>query len=102
MPISGPDILLYEKKDKIVTMTINRPERLNAMSVELRERLEKSWKDFRDDEEGVENNRAVSPGGRLPIPGKLSPGDILQILSPVVPIELFDVGSGVFGDTRSA
>ena len=51
MPISGPDILLYEKMDRIVVMTINRPERMNAISQELRERLEEAWVKFRDDED---------------------------------------------------
>lgn len=51
MPISGPDILFYEKKDKIVTLKINRPERLNALSWELREKLAESWKKFEADED---------------------------------------------------
>ena len=51
MPISGPDTLLYEKKDKIVTLTINRPERMNAISIELFERLGDAWSKFRDDED---------------------------------------------------
>jgi len=49
MPISGSDILLYEKKDKIVTMTLNRPERLNSLSLELIERLDEAFIRFRDD-----------------------------------------------------
>ncbi len=32
MPITGPDILLYEKHDKVVVITLNRPEKLNAWS----------------------------------------------------------------------
>lgn len=51
MPISGPDILLYEKKDRIVTITLNRPERMNALSLELMERLEEAWKVFRNDKD---------------------------------------------------
>lgn len=51
MPISGPDILLYEKKNKIVTMTINRPERMNALSWELRQHLADAWKRFEADED---------------------------------------------------
>jgi enoyl-CoA hydratase len=51
MPIAGPDILLYEKKDRIVTITINRPERRNAISVELAARLAEAWERFRDDED---------------------------------------------------
>lgn len=50
MPITGPEILLYEKQDRIVTITMNRPERLNAWSMELIERLSEAWKRFRDDD----------------------------------------------------
>ena len=51
MPISDPDILIYEKKDRVVTMTINRPERLNAISMELAYRMEEAWVKFRDDDD---------------------------------------------------
>ncbi len=51
MPISGPDILLYEKKDRVVTITLNRPERLNALSLELTQRLTDAWVQFRDDDD---------------------------------------------------
>lgn len=51
MPLTGPDVLLYEKKDRIVTMTLNRPERLNALSVELWLKLAKAFEDFRNDED---------------------------------------------------
>ena len=51
MPISGPDILLYEKKDRIVTITLNRTERANALSVELMHRLLESWHRFNEDDD---------------------------------------------------
>ncbi len=51
MPIKGPEILRYEKKDKIVVLTLNRPERMNALSIELAEMLEAAWKDFQDDDD---------------------------------------------------
>lgn len=51
MPISGPDILLYEKKDRVVTITLNRPERMNALSIELMKRLAEAWERFRADED---------------------------------------------------
>lgn len=51
MPISGADILLYEKKDRIVTITLNRPERMNALSIELLERMADAWGQFRDDDD---------------------------------------------------
>ncbi|MFC1909136.1 enoyl-CoA hydratase-related protein [Chloroflexota bacterium] len=51
MPISGPEVLLYEKKDGIVVITLNRPERLNALSLELRERLDEAWTRFAEDDD---------------------------------------------------
>ncbi len=51
MPITGPDILLYEKKDRIVTITINRPERMNSLSVEALLRLEEAWETFKYDDD---------------------------------------------------
>jgi len=50
VPISGPEILLYEKKNRIVTITINRSERMNAISLELFERLHQAWRQFDADE----------------------------------------------------
>lgn len=51
MPISGPEIILYEKKDGIVVITLNRPERLNALSHELEGRLEEAWARFAEDDD---------------------------------------------------
>jgi len=42
-------MLLYEKKDKIGYITLNRPERLNAMSVELSRRLTAALLDLDND-----------------------------------------------------
>ena len=51
MPISGPDILLYEKKNRVVTITLNRPERMNALTEELMERLIQAWRRFDEDDD---------------------------------------------------
>jgi enoyl-CoA hydratase/carnithine racemase len=51
MPIKGPDVLLYKKEDRIVTITLNRPERMNALSLELIERMEDAWEKFREDDD---------------------------------------------------
>src|SRR4030042_3891557 len=51
MPISGPDILLYEKQDRIVTITLNRPERMNALTEELMERLIQTWRRFDEEDD---------------------------------------------------
>ena len=39
----------YEKKGAIAYVTLNRPDKLNAMSQQLHEELGAAWADFRDD-----------------------------------------------------
>ena len=51
MPLTGSDILLYDKKDRIVTITLNRPERMNALTYELRHRLAEAWARFDEEED---------------------------------------------------
>ncbi|MGE0825224.1 MAG: enoyl-CoA hydratase/isomerase family protein [Candidatus Binatia bacterium] len=41
--------VLFEKKDRVAYVTINRPERLNACDFETYERLAEIWREFRDD-----------------------------------------------------
>jgi enoyl-CoA hydratase/carnithine racemase len=41
---------LYEKKGKIAYVTLNRPEKMNALSTELIHELSRTWVDFRDDD----------------------------------------------------
>lgn len=70
MPISGPDIVLYDVSDGIATITINREERLNAISGETFDRIEDQFRRFdRDPEAKVAiltgAGRAFSSGGDL-------------------------------------
>jgi E-phenylitaconyl-CoA hydratase len=41
--------ILYEKKDRIAIITINRPEVMNAIDPETNEELKIAWADFRED-----------------------------------------------------
>jgi enoyl-CoA hydratase len=43
-----PD-LIYEKRDGIAYLTMNRPEKRNALSPEMVIQLAEAWTDFRDD-----------------------------------------------------
>ena len=42
--------VLYEQRDRIVTITINRPEAMNAIDPETHEALIAAWTRFRDDD----------------------------------------------------
>jgi enoyl-CoA hydratase/carnithine racemase len=42
--------VLYEQKDRVVTITINRPEAMNAIDPETHQALIAAWTRFRDDE----------------------------------------------------
>jgi len=44
-------LVLYERDGHVVTLTYNRPERLNAITGSLRTELNAAWEQFRDDED---------------------------------------------------
>ncbi len=61
-------VLLFDREGPLVTLTLNRPDRLNAVNVELHEALAKAW----DDIEGDDSIRAVllTGSGRGFCPGQ--------------------------------
>jgi enoyl-CoA hydratase/carnithine racemase len=42
--------VIYEKRDRIAYVTLNRPEAMNAVDPEMHEALWRTWEDFRDDD----------------------------------------------------
>ncbi|MFN3384619.1 MAG: crotonase/enoyl-CoA hydratase family protein [Archaeoglobaceae archaeon] len=44
-------LISTEKKGRILLVTLNRPEKRNAINLEMAEELEKIWKDFEENEE---------------------------------------------------
>lgn len=52
MPLQGVDTVLYEKKlERIVVITINRPEKMNALTMETYELLAQSFDRFSKDDD---------------------------------------------------
>lgn len=46
----GEDVLLLERRERIAVVTLNRPDRLNALDVALRERLVQVCQELRNDD----------------------------------------------------
>ena len=77
--------VIFEKKEKIAIITINRPEAMNAIDPETSEELGKAWLEFRDDPDlwvGIltgAGDKAFSAGADLktmiPMLAKLGPFD---------------------------
>jgi enoyl-CoA hydratase/carnithine racemase len=62
--------VLYEQNGHVVTITYNRPERMNAINGDLRNHLNDAWLRFRDDEDAwvailTGNGRAFSSGADI-------------------------------------
>lgn len=44
-----PEAIIYEKKDHLAVLTMNRPEAMNAMNAAMRQEMGEVFEDFRDD-----------------------------------------------------
>jgi E-phenylitaconyl-CoA hydratase len=94
--------VLFEKKDKIAIITINRPEAMNALDGETLDGLNNSWIAFRDDPNlwvaiitGA-GEKAFCAGGDLK-----SLHDYYSSMSPIERREKAEKGPGVGGITRN-
>jgi enoyl-CoA hydratase/carnithine racemase len=82
--------LLYEKRDRIAYLTINRPEARNAIDPDVHRLMIEAWADFRDDDELdvailTGTGEAFCAGADLktyipPIVGDASPARIREIV----------------------
>jgi len=45
------DVVLFEKRNKVAYVTINRPERRNSLNAEVRRELAQAWREIRDDQD---------------------------------------------------
>jgi len=69
--------VLYEKRDRIAYITLNRPEALNAFNRDLHRELNECWLDFRDDDDvwvaivSGAGDRAFSAGADVKEMGQL-------------------------------
>jgi len=82
----------YEVEGKVAIITLNRPEKLNALSVELGEELAAAWQRFQEGPERVailtgSGDRAFSVGADLQNPPEIwpfAPGVGVHVDKPVV------------------
>jgi enoyl-CoA hydratase/carnithine racemase len=90
------DLILYEVKDNIAYITLNRPEKLNALNNEMVAELSKTWDCFEEDPDAriailSGAGRAFCAGADI-TPGALEPGTVrkafpangIQVLKPII------------------
>lgn len=90
------DVVLYEVKDRIAYITMNRPEKLNAINNEMVAELSKTWDRFEQDPEArvaiLSGAGKAFCGGADITPGALEPGTVrkafpvngVQVLKPII------------------
>jgi enoyl-CoA hydratase/carnithine racemase len=75
--MGNQDILLYDKTDGIATITLNRPDKLNALSEDLSSKVYEAFKRFDSDDDAIvaivtgAGDKAFSAGGDLTDPDEI-------------------------------
>jgi len=90
------NLVLYEVKDQIAYITLNRPEKLNAINTEMVTELIKTWDRFEEDSDSkvaiLSGAGKAFCGGADITPGALEPGTVrrafpvngIQVLKPII------------------
>jgi enoyl-CoA hydratase/carnithine racemase len=90
------NVVLYEVKNQIAYITMNRPEKLNALNNEMVAKLSQTWEQFEQDPEAkvaiLNGAGKAFCGGADITPGALEPGTVrkaypangTQVLKPIV------------------
>lgn len=90
------DLVLYEVKDQIAYITLNRPEKLNAIDNKMVTELSKTWERFEEDSHArvaiLSGAGRAFCGGADITPGALEPGTVrrafpvngIQVLKPII------------------
>jgi enoyl-CoA hydratase/carnithine racemase len=91
--------VLYEKRDRIAYVTLNRPEAKNAVDPEMHRALWETWEDFRDDD-AVDVAILTGAGDAF-----CAGADLKKYIPPIIegwgPAEVrANVGTGLGGLTR--
>lgn len=87
------NVVSYESKDDIATITLNRPDKLNAMNEDMWGALEATWRRFNNSDDRVAiitatGERAFCVGADLAEPAlevwRAIPGHIVDVEKPVI------------------
>ncbi|MDA1098821.1 MAG: enoyl-CoA hydratase-related protein [Proteobacteria bacterium] len=98
------ELVTYESKDEIAIITLNRPEKLNALSVDLGEELRAAWQRFQASDDRVAilasaTSRAFTVGADLTHPPEIwrfTPGVGVEVDKPIIAaVDGYCVGGGV-------
>ncbi len=99
-----PDIVLYESRDRIATITINRPEKLNAINMAVSDGLYQAWHRFNAGDDAVAiltgaGDRAFTAGADLrdsPELWKAIPGVGVVVDKPIIAaVNGWCIGGGI-------